>query len=125
MSPSPPFASVLVACDNISKKKEVSTMPDYPVRLPRDQYRGKSARRQRQADRYNDLAESIERYLNRTVEEEQEEGTEERYPYIHIATYAGVNENVIYKMLSDLTEDFGSYDVRVYKPLPGEKQHRR
>ncbi len=100
-------------------------MPDYPVRLRRDPYRGRSVRRQREADRYNDLAESIERYLNRAVEEEQVEGTAERYAYSEIAGYAGVDEDRIYKMLSDLTEDFGSYDVRVYKPRPGEKRRGR
>lgn len=100
-------------------------MPDYPVRLPRDHYRGRNARRQREAGSNNDLAESIERYLNRVVEEEQEERTAKRYSYLEIARHVGVDEDRIYKMLSDLTGDFGSHDVRVYKPRPGEEGHCR
>lgn len=97
-------------------------MPTYPLKLPRDYYRGRNIRRQRQAERRNDLAARFEEYLNRVVRDEQNEGTWDRYSYSIIAREIGVDENQIYRAFADRDEDWGSYDVRVYKPTRNENR---
>lgn len=46
------------------------TMKTYPVRVPRDQYRGANDARRRKQMTFNDAAQAIERYLNREMEAE-------------------------------------------------------
>lgn len=39
-------------------------MPAYPIRVPRDNYRGSDARKTRKRQEFNALAERLERYVN-------------------------------------------------------------
>ena len=45
-------------------------MKTYPVRVPRDPYRGMNDARRRKQMVFNDAAQAIERYLNREMEAE-------------------------------------------------------
>jgi hypothetical protein len=46
-------------------------MPEYPIRVPLDPYRGRDEARLRKADSFNRAAERIERFLNDQVGSEK------------------------------------------------------
>jgi hypothetical protein len=96
-------------------------MPNYPLKIPRDRYKGRDPGRKSLAHRNNELVDSIERYLNETVKNEQRAGTQERYSYADIATDSGIDEDRIREMFEGISDDWDSYEVRIYRPVSGAK----
>jgi hypothetical protein len=87
-------------------------MVDYPVRVPSDYYRGRNEKRRRKADRYNDIAERIENYLNLKIREEQDQEAQS-YFYSEIALELGFTVDEVCNVLFSI--DCGSNGLTVYK----------
>jgi hypothetical protein len=58
-------------------------MVTYPVHVPRDHYYGKDERRRRKAQRYNQIAQECEDYLNRKIRDDP--APVQQYEYWRIA----------------------------------------
>jgi hypothetical protein len=72
-------------------------MPDFPLRIPRDTYWGKNLSRTRSAERFNALAEKLERHINSQVEASNDRV--QIFYYGGIAIDLGIPESCVEKVL--------------------------
>lgn len=82
----------------------------YPIHIPRDLYSGRNPPRQRQAQRFNDLAERIERYINAEMESES---SGRMFSYGTVALALGLAETEVEKILYGV--DCGGNGLTVWK----------
>ena len=88
-------------------------MVTYPVRVPRDGYRGRNEPRRENASAYNHVAETLEHYINQEV---AESGERECYGFCYhaIARNTGIDRDLVYWMLSRV--GCGHRGITVWKP---------
>lgn len=69
----------------------------YPIQVPRDPYRGRNPARLRKAERFDKLAERLERYINERVAQSKDES--QIFSYGMIAIDLGIPEKDIENVL--------------------------
>jgi hypothetical protein len=86
-------------------------MPAYPIRVPRDSYSGKQARRVRKRQEFNEAAERLERYINDTFEKSGDDSMV--FIYGFVAHDLGMTTAQVRDVLFGV--DAGHNGLRVFK----------
>jgi hypothetical protein len=89
-------------------------MPSYPIKVPRGSYRGRDPARLRRAERFDKLAERLERYINERAAACTEEI--QIFAYRKIALELGIPEAEVEKVLYGV--DCGGNGLTVVKRRP-------
>lgn len=94
----------------------------FPVRVPRDRYRGSEPRRSRKRDEYNRVAQRVEDYLNADLAKEPEH-TVKSYVSYAIAFDLKENQEFVREVVSGI--DAGSNGVTICKGDFDEAMRRK
>ena len=96
-------------------------MASYPVSVPRKHYRGSKVSLRRKAAEYNSVAQRLEEYVNRKVEEDSDSDCS-RFMYGYIAADTGLSEETVRTVLFGV--DCGHNGLTVWKPGGYERWYR-
>lgn len=90
-------------------------MVTYPIRVPRDHYKGRNPRRLQKRSENNRIAQELENYLNRAIE--KDDANMQKFIYGFIAVDTGYSEETVRNILFGV--DCGHNGLTVIKnPSP-------
>lgn len=86
-------------------------MKEYPIYIPRKTYKGSNASLKKKHDEYNRIAKELEAFLNKEIEQSNQETQIYKYGDISFAT--GISEQIVLELLFSV--DCGHNGITIHK----------